>query len=499
MFKEYVGNTALTSEVANDYFGNILYAGSPSVPRWADTSMLATARALIAPRMGDDGRLCIRMMESGDADRVKNRIDLGYSGERIVASLTNGVDPDVGDSLHLCNVTGGGDSLAAVMKLAEDNFEKTFEGYHRLPKITDFYIKSFKVLCYINPEIKSTILILENMNLRRFHYLQCSILAMMPWYYDQTVGVNEDELGLINALREKSPDNYLRLINKIASRYDFESARIRKLLAGFETRADREALNTVKNSIEHLDERLDELRTSFTTYMEKRNEECIKLLGIEAKIRNSEGKDSEIMNYFMCNKSLFLCGTDSKSVTFIARGYLTYYDEDAAKRYIDNQDSYVYNYCSPRWITPDQMKELMTAIFIDEELNLQVCAAYTIYMNGGVRGITGYDYTAKSGAFEEYMPNPHIDRYRCLGNHETQINMLLKERNYIGAIEQCVASAKSVNFHDSIVMEKFCSGLCDSSVMRCIELPDGSVVTPMDAVKWLESRKNNAETTEEGA
>ena len=89
------------------------------------------------------------------------------------------------------------------------------------------------------------------------------------------------------------------------------------------------------------------------------------------------------------------------------------------------------------------------------------------------------------------MPNPHIDRYRCMGNYETKINNLLKNRDYIGALEQCAASAKSLNFHDSTVMSEFVRQICTNAGKnnRCIELPDGKVVKPAEAIKWIEAQE----------
>ncbi len=88
------------------------------------------------------------------------------------------------------------------------------------------------------------------------------------------------------------------------------------------------------------------------------------------------------------------------------------------------------------------------------------------------------------------MPNTHIDRYACLGNYNTEINRMLQNGNYIGAIEQCVASCKSLNWADITVMRTFMETMWGNSVYsnRCIELPDGRVVNPADAIHWLEEQ-----------
>ena len=142
------------------------------------------------------------------------------------------------------------------------------------------------------------------------------------------------------------------------------------------------------------------------------------------------------------------------------------------------------------------MKKLMYAIFIDQTLRIKLCSAYKFYLNGNVEGLSGHRYGYE---FRECTPNTHIDRYSCLGNYQRVINECLRRNDYIGAIEQCVASCKSLNFADSTVMSEFMSrlyGISNYDVnIKCIELPDGRVVEPKDAIAWLNEQESKTETT----
>ena len=114
-----------------------------------------------------------------------------------------------------------------------------------------------------------------------------------------------------------------------------------------------------------------------------------------------------------------------------------------------------------------------------------------------MRPITDYNYGSE---MRECMPNPHIDRYRCIGNYERTINQCIKENNYIGALEQAIASCKSLNFGDSTVMKEFMRrmyGLESYSHNKCVELPDGTVVTPKEAAAWLKEQENGQEEAQE--
>ena len=94
------------------------------------------------------------------------------------------------------------------------------------------------------------------------------------------------------------------------------------------------------------------------------------------------------------------------------------------------------------------------------------------------------------------MPNPHIDVYGCMGNYLGTINNLLVERNYVAAIEQCIASAKSLNFGDGVVIGRFAEDIRRTG-RSCIELPDGTMKTPKDAVRWLEENSTTEDDNNE--
>ena len=140
------------------------------------------------------------------------------------------------------------------------------------------------------------------------------------------------------------------------------------------------------------------------------------------------------------------------------------------------------------------MKMLMEAIFLKQSIRIKMCAAYRFEFGVQVTGLKGYHY---SSDFREFTPNTHIDAYQCLGNYRQAINQLIKDNDYIMALEQCIASVKSLNFGDSTVMSEFMSrmyGISDYNVnIRCIELPDGRVVEPKEAIEYLKSEVNENE------
>jgi len=494
MFKTSIVSTPLTTDSANAFFHNI---GGESFGN--DNSFLATLRALVAPRIKDDEGVYLRFGRSNfSASNVSSA-----PAERVVRAICDNYNLNDASGMVIVHSFGADqESNLANLRLISGKFTSCYSGYHQLEKVKAFYHKSFAVDCYINPEKKTVIVFVDNLDTRRLHYLQTSIFAILPWYFDPSVGVSELEMELICSLREPSSEKYESCIARIAEQYDFKSARVRQLLAGFETRYEQLECEKVRREIQSVDVEINRLNEQIGTLLGRRNETCIRLLGLERKIAEG-GEDSEIMEYFLCNDRLYLENVTNRDMYFAVKDYLSYFDREMAERAINNMRSFVYPYGDRGHggISRDGMKKLMTEIFVEEEprLRIRFCAAYRFDLNGNVSPQAGHAFSCE---FFDCMPNTHIDRYSCMGNYARTINQLLERRDYIGALEQCIASCKSLNWGDSPVMGEFMRamwGEVSYGNNRCIELPDGRVVKPAEAIKWLEQQEaeTNEQTTEE--
>lgn len=481
MFKSTIYQTPLLNEVADAFFTNIngdYYLG--------DASFISTLRALVAPRMGKEDRIGVRY---NSTTYTAGHISEHTTKHAVRVLCDNFYAADVGMIyVHSMRSKQQSDNYAC-LELLKSTFTKVYDGWQRVEKVTVFFQKQFYVLCFINPELKSVALFVDSLDLRRLHYLQCATFAFLPWYFDASKGVSELEMELIESLREKTSEKYESCIAKIAAQYDFRSEKIKRLLAGFELQFEREERDVASSRIKECIRHINNLNEEIANWIKEKQESEIRLLGLELSISNGK-EESEIMQYFLCNKKLYLQRVSGTKITFSVKDYVTYFDEEMAKSMISNNDSYFYRAAPGRSyggsIADESIKKLMTAIFIDQTLKLKACATYRFNISGNVETVGGFTYGSD---FNDAVPNPHIQRFNCLGNYSRHINNLLKDRNYIGAIEQCVASCKSLNLGDAPVMHEFMACIHGRSSYsannRCIELPNGLVVTPEDAIKWL--------------
>lgn len=491
MFRQIINQNPFLSQEANYCFGNITADSFDG-----DYSLVSTLRALVAPRMEDGDEIQAYFeYHSYSKSFVGSR-----SVDSIVKELRSPGDEEYfcskGGFIYIHDLNGTQVDNYAVLEAVKSGFTDVYNGWVQLERVTAFYRKEFYVLCFVNTEAKCVEIFVDNLDVRKLHYLQCSIVAFLPWYFDAQKGISEEEMELIQSLKEKkSSERYLNALNKIAEQYDFRSIKIKRMLDGFETRFERRECDRLTADIESKDRQIRQYNDAIADLLQTKNDLNIRLMGLQAKIASGSG-ESEVMDFFLRSRNLDVTSVSNTALNFVIKDYLEFFDEDLAERVINNKDSVVYfpNYrdLSGR-VSFEDMKLLMTAIFIDQTLRIKVCAAYKLVLGKEVVGTSGYDFMY---GYEEYMPNPHIQIHGCLGNYRPKINEFILRSDYIGAVSQCVASCKSLNFGDSVVMGEFMESLYGTRTSlnnKCIELPNGSTVTPKEAIAWLKKQEEESD------
>ena len=478
MFKNEISNSPLMNEPANSLLQRI--SGDRFM---GDCSFVTTLRALLHSRMPKEDNLYFRVSRSDySANDIKNlsKRDLAKN----VCAKNNRISYPGGYALHyFANMSK--EANKECMEIVVSEFQKIYDGYTMVEKITDFYRKAFPVVCFINPDIKSVVIFVEQMDYRRFHFLQCSILLTLPWYFDPKAGVTPVEMELIQSLASDKHEAYMDCVFKIHDAFDFRSEIIQQKLKGFELGYIRDALANDERRYEEFTRQIKDYNQRISETLRSRTDLCFRMEGMRKKIEEGED-ENEIMDYFMVNKSLTLIDAYDSIVKFAVKSRLEYFDPEMAERAIDNKNSLLYRADRGFSTSDSDLEMLYRAIFIDEVLHINVCAAFELSIGGGVSTMGGYDY---GDEFRNYMPHPHVDRYNCMGDYVTIVNDLMANHDYIMAIEQCVASCRSLNFGDSTVINYLVYTLLScGSKSKCIELPDGSVVKAPDAIAWLKAQ-----------
>lgn len=482
MFREVIQGTPFTTDAAHNYFRNISgtsYNG--------DSSFLSTLRVLLAPRMSENDRIVLRFRSVMPRDGYVADNEERYAVQDMCQPMYLN---EVENTLFVVDIfahTRAEDD--ACFKAIEHEFMNLYGGFKRLDKVGVFFKRSFVADCYINTQRRVTVLFVEHLDIKRMHYLQMSTLAFLPWYFNQEDGVSEQEMDLLYSLRETTADKYKQCIVALSKQYDFRSDNIRRLLSGFETRFEEKRLEELETEIARFDSQINDLSNRLANSIRERELKTCTIFGLKQKILE-QGSQSEIMDYFMCNNHLILETVDDDYMQFEVQDHLTYFDPEGAEALINNPRSLLYQF---HGVSNEDMKMLMTALFLDDDpcMKIRFCAAYRLYLSGNVSALSHYGY---SGDIVNCMPNPHLDEYACLGNYQMNIHEALRRHDYVGAVEQCIASAKSLNFYDAPVMDEFARKIHNQN--RCIEMQDGSILKPAEAIRWLKERDGQSQNKE---
>jgi len=261
---------------------------------------------------------------------------------------------------------------------------------------------------------------------------------------------------------------------------DIRKEIIRIQLAGFETAFERTRLDEIKNEIGMYQSDYSHQLSILRDLSHKIQERQYILAGLECSINGQSG-DSELMDYFMCNKNLTVIMVKGTTLEFIAHGYADIYDPDAFERYVGNHGGYMYS-CISSTITKPQLEMLYRAIFEEGSYKLRICAAFTADFRTGLKALPHYMFPSESLT---YFPNPHIQIHGCIGTYAARFQDYMKKKDYVGAIDQAVVSARNLNFYDSTVMANFARDL-SGATKKCIEKSDGTLLAPLEAINELE-------------
>ena len=472
MFTKELNDMTLVNDIADRLFANI-----NASPYGMDKSFAATLRALLYNRLPSN--------ESARLLTVSLRYDeyslSEMSPDEIMKGITDTVRLlDVNDSYVIRIVypesKNSGEKLLDIIRAKVGSGKRYFDAYSLQDDLRIYYFKKLKGLFYTNSS--GAVIFLDYMDVRRFHALQMMIPKFLSGLFKDNP-LTSEETELLKGLGENDSSRYERLIEQFAQRLDMRSEIIRLRLAGFESTYERKRISRISQSIEKLQKDYQHALENLRSISNTMQEHQILLAGMQCRLNGNN--ESELMEYFLCNKNLSIIRVDGTELEFVVNGYADVYDDEAFETYAGNVSSYLF-LDSEDGVTRAGMQRLYRAIFDDRIYRLRVCAAYIADMSNSIVPISDYSFPLES---QTYLPNPHIQHFGCIGGYASRFVELMHNHDYVGAIDQTVVSARNLNFHDSMVMTELAYIMASTSI-TCIEDTDGNLMTPIDAIKKLE-------------
>jgi hypothetical protein len=350
--------------------------------------------------------------------------------------------------------------------------------YTRRDDLKVFFARKTNSLFYTDATERNTIIFTDKLELKQFHVMQMMIPMYLPVLFRDSP-LTEQETALLKSLGNKSAVDYEALIAEFVNDLDFRSETIRIKLDGFETAFERIRISEIRTEINGFQKDYDSYLIYLRDLTQRIQHSQYTLAGLESEIINRSG-DSELMEYFMCNRNLLIMTVRNTSIEFVVHGYADIYDEEAFDKYVGNHNGYMYTRINSV-IPKQQMERLYRAIFNTTTYKLRICAAFNADLRSGLKGLQHYTFPHES---DTYLPNPHIQQFGCIGSYAGRFQEYIHKRDLVGAIDQASVSARNLNFYDSTVMSAF-GEVLSYSAKRCIEKRDGTLLTPLEAITEL--------------
>lgn len=495
MFKNPIDNLILSSDAVQRMYSNIV------------SSVLAFDKAfaeLFGHNFGFD-----KTFEATLRAVVSGRIPAGETLHFVFESQTkNLVEPN---ALPFPSETVGttGSRLSVISLVGEHGKDgvarythpknAVLAAFHRSPAVELFLRqKGVDALIFLSPEKKSAIAYVGNLSLSQWHTVQSTIPRLLPWYFEEQP-LADTEKKLLSSLLKKTSHEYESIMSDLASGIDFRGEHIRSQLKGFDTLYEQKKIEEVSAHVQAKQAQIDHYYNQIGTLMREIDKAQMEQFWLEAKF--SAGGDSELMSYFLRNKNLSLVKTEGTSITFVVRAYLDSYDPDQFTRLYKNRKSALYQMGVRgsfngmlNEVDADDMSLLYHAVFGEETLKLKVCAAYQADINltqlrTGIKGQK--NFTSYPAEVSDCLRHPHIHSMGCIGNFHKYFLQAMQRRDYVAAIEQAFLSASNINFSDPPALLYMTQYLMESDA-PCLEAPDGTSMTRVEAIQWLRKRQKES-------
>lgn len=490
MFNKNLGTCPLTDDSSNYFFTNIIGYGEWHFKR--DYTLLALTRALLFKRLKpEDGNFNVKIRNANYSTRTLSQ----HNPITIFNAMVD--DSSLYRSITLCYVSSDQEAAARIFEMLDDKdtgFASTYK-YREATDLRQFASQHhINARFYFNDSTRSTVIVVDQMELRSYHFIVSLMPRYIKWYLEEQP-LDAEEIQLCKSLTDRYSLKYEKMIAEFCSRIDFRSHRIKRLVGDFEKKSRQSQLRDAERRVSDANSRVQSNLDQYMALIKQLDDERIRFEGIKQMINNASDS-SELIEYFIRNKYINPTAANDRNLDVTIHSYLDVFDPEQARRMIGRDSSVMFTGYgisdnNSVFRTLASRKKFLTALFSDEPLfKIRTCAHFRLDLRGEVTPSRGYNYPVEE--YQDMIPNPHLDRFECLGQNRDMMRKRLLAGDTVGCLMQCVASTKCLNMSDTTVVQYFMGRLFNSD-NKIIELPDKTRMTCAEAFEWMLNQEKAAQ------
>ena len=329
---------------------------------------------------------------------------------------------------------------------------------------------------------------------RMYHLLLSFISLYFPSLFKDHP-MTEEDYALVRSLSNKEKDKFYETVKSLLSPYTLEFRRLQltSLMKDIHEIKINNAYNTVSNArrdLANIEEQYGRMITAL-------KQAIVVYEGLKATEKYDDPEE-ELVEYLANNKDIHDLNIENQNLYFSVTTLLNNYNEQAWKAFSSRGHIFdgQYGVHLPEIFSDiNNRKILFNHIFSESpDLFVRMAGNYRLDLERcRVSTSSTYDYCRADPMFKDYVPNPHLKLFECLGGYKERVMPALRDRNYIAAVEICIASAGSVNLDEVQQTFRPFLGWILTNRNKILVTKDGKEMTPEEALVWLVDKEKENE------
>lgn len=336
----------------------------------------------------------------------------------------------------------------------------SLDGFEKVDKFSDVYkeaclrtadgYREGYLHAFINDDTRESFVFIDGFDVPKQHYIAVILLPLARW---TGLKADKDDIELSNALiKFNSPskfDEKLYELDFAERRLHINELKMREALGSFEQDSIWQQRDRAKSKIDSGRGRI----VSYEEELRSLYDDLAKNIAVYNAMSNaSVDNNGELLKYFETNEKLYFVEKSGGQVTYIVHGYCDNYDLDVYEEVKNAEASAMNDAISGLNEDFDDAWALLDAIFVEERFKLKMVSMWTFSAGAYVRPV---GHAAFGDRFKDYLPNPHINEYQCMGSWKPTVDSAADRFDYCYAVDVTAVENGNVYFNDPTVMDFF--------------------------------------------
>lgn len=337
------------------------------------------------------------------------------------------------------------------------------------------------VRVFVNEKLNSAMVFIISDNWKIIHLME----SFMPRYFPKLFKakpIKPIELKMLESLTKSNHDSFMNAVREVGEQMKLREIILESMVKGFEKKNINSLINSANEELRNIMRSAADYIRYYNECMENKDKINIRIMGLYKKAEEKTEND-ELFEYLVDHPNIDVQNVQGENIDIIIYTDMKYFDVDQYLCMKRNGAILTNHRGSNRAFSAREDRELLLdAIFSENPLlKIKTAAGYRLSLNGSVFGLS-----IDGHCRPDYMPNPHIERHHCLGGHGPAIMERLRQGDMILAIEQCIASAASINVGEvGPTFGPMLENIFSFGDKKILQNKDGVDMSPAEALNWL--------------